>query len=67
MQKVAKIKAEIQALTARQRRALTKWLLDQEQEAWDRQMDDDAASGRLDFLIAEAEREEKAGRLRKFP
>ncbi len=36
-------------------------------EVWGRQIDEDAAAGRLDFLFEEAEAERRAGTLREWP
>jgi hypothetical protein len=44
---------------------LIEWL--QEQQEWDKQMDRDAASGRLDFLREEARSDRDAGLLREWP
>jgi len=33
---------------------------------WDKQMEEDAASGKLDFLFSEADQERKAGKLRDW-
>jgi hypothetical protein len=38
-----------------------------EHERWDAEMDRDASSGKLDFLIAEAQEDRKQGRLRDWP
>jgi len=38
-----------------------------EQERWDAQLDRDASSGKLDFLIAEALEDREQGRLRDWP
>ena len=38
-----------------------------EEERWDREMDQDASAGRLDFLIAEAQEDRAHGRLRGWP
>ena len=38
-----------------------------EQERWDRQMDQDASAGKLDFLIAEAREDRINGRLKNWP
>jgi hypothetical protein len=38
-----------------------------EQERWDAELDLDASSGRLDFLIAEAQADRKHGRLKDWP
>ncbi len=38
-----------------------------EQERWDAQMDRDASSGQLDFLIAEVQEDRRRGLLRDWP
>jgi len=67
MRTVAAIKHDIEQLPAQKKRALVRWLAEEENAAWDEQMGRDAAAGRLQFLIDEAEAESKAGKLRKFP
>lgn len=66
MMTVTEIKHAIAELPTRKRRALARWFADQESAAWDEEMDHDAAAGCLQFLVDEAEAEEKAGKLRKF-
>jgi len=67
MRTMAEIKHDIEQLPAQKRRALVRWLAEEENAAWDDQMERDAAAGRLQFLVDEAEAEAKAGTLRKFP
>jgi hypothetical protein len=38
-----------------------------EQERWDAELDRDASSGKLDFLIAEARENRQRGRLKDWP
>jgi hypothetical protein len=38
-----------------------------EQERWDAELDRDASSGKLDFLIAEAREDRQRGRLKDWP
>jgi hypothetical protein len=38
-----------------------------EQERWDAELDRDASSGKLDFLIAEAREDRQRGRLEDWP
>ena len=64
---VQQIKKAIELLPARQRCALARWLQKQENLSWDVQMDEDARSGQLQFLIDEAAQARTAGRLTKFP
>ncbi len=37
------------------------------EDAWDRQIDADAASGKLDFLVEEADAAIQSGKLREWP
>ncbi len=46
---------------------LTDRLVARRNAEWDRQIEEDAAAGRLDFLYDEAEAEGKAGVLRDWP
>ena len=47
--------------------ALTAFLVERDQAAWDDQMEQDAASGKLDRLFEEGESERAAGKLRNWP
>ncbi|HEV2046363.1 MAG TPA: hypothetical protein VGQ95_07165 [Chthoniobacterales bacterium] len=40
---------------------------EQDNAAWDKQMEKDAASGKLDFLFDEVERERASNQLRDWP
>ncbi|MCX5859845.1 MAG: hypothetical protein NT056_08130 [Proteobacteria bacterium] len=42
------------------------WFLERDWERWDRQIDADSASGRLDFLAREAREAKKDGKLRNL-
>ncbi len=44
-----------------------KWFDEYRAEAWDRQIERDAKSGRLDALISEAQADIAAGRVRETP
>ncbi len=46
---------------------LATWVSARYHDLWKRQMDDDAASGRLDFLFNEAAAERQAGSLPDWP
>jgi len=61
------IERAIDGLPAADVTRLAAWLLKRDHEAWDRQMQEDDAAGRLDFLFVEAEAESKAGTLRDWP
>jgi DNA repair photolyase len=62
---------EIQAAVLRLPRAeaarLAVWFAQRDAELWDREMEEDAASGRLDFLAQEGESEYRSGTLRDWP
>jgi hypothetical protein len=67
MMSVTELKHAIKKLPEQKRRALARWLSEQESKAWDEQMADDSASGRLQFLIDEANSARSGGKLKKFP
>ena len=64
---LAKIKELASQLPPEELTALTAFLVKRDQSAWDDQMDKDAASGKLDRLFEEAERERAKGTLRDWP
>jgi hypothetical protein len=65
---LAEIKDAVTGLTPRELAELTQFILERDApDAWDKQMEKDAAAGKLDFLIEEAEREEVRGDLRAGP
>jgi hypothetical protein len=51
---VAEIESAIAQLPARDFAELLAWLQEYRQRAWDKEIEDDLAAGRLDGLIAEA-------------
>ena len=51
------VEAAIKQLSERDVRDLAKWLQDYLDEMWDRQIEADLASGKLDHLMAQAEAE----------
>lgn len=55
MSKVEAIEAEIRQLSPAEFSELREWILAEDAEAWDRQIERDAASGRLDALFQRAE------------
>ena len=63
MTSVAEIKRAILDLTEEEYAELTDWLYSLEEDEWDREIEADAASGKLDFLKAEAEEAERNGTL----
>jgi hypothetical protein len=63
---VDEIKKAAGALSVNEREELLSWLLDVD-DAWDRQMAKDVASGKLDFLIEEARTAVHEESLRDWP
>ena len=53
-------------LTVEDRSELCKWLLEQDAEAWDREIEADVQAGKLDFLAEEALQEYRTGKTRKL-
>ncbi len=61
---VEAIKAAIEALSETDYVALRQWFSEKDWENWDRQIEADSKSGKLDFLIAEAKKEKEQGMLK---
>lgn len=64
---LTEIKDAVRELTPRELAELAAFISKEDNAAWDQQMEEDAASGKLDFLFDEAERERAAGQLRDWP
>lgn len=58
------VEAAIKQLPENEIRDLAKWLQDYLDEIWDRQIESDLASGKLDHLIAQAEADIAANNLK---
>lgn len=67
MSTVAEIKSAIDRLSPQERCELESLLHPRGDDDWDRQMQADAAGGKFDKLVEEAEAEREAGTLREFP
>ena len=67
MSTVLEIERAIEKLPAPDLTRLARWILERDNENWDRQMGEDAASGKLDFLVKEAEAARKDKTLRDWP
>jgi hypothetical protein len=67
MKTVEEIEREIQKLPPSGVAKLSTWLAEYDAKVWDKQIEEDAASGRLDFLFEEADKERKSGKLRDWP
>jgi hypothetical protein len=64
---LTEIKSAVRELSPKELAELAEFILKQDNVAWTRQIQDDAAGGKLDFLFDEADRERAAGQLRDWP
>jgi hypothetical protein len=62
MSTILEIESAISKLSREELSAFRAWFADFDAEAWDRQFEDDAKSGRLDALAEEALRDLREGR-----
>lgn len=63
---VEELEKAIAALSADERARLRAWFEDFMADEWDRQIERDAESGKLDRLVAESEADFRAGLFRKL-
>ncbi|HEY2828487.1 MAG TPA: hypothetical protein VGJ88_00105 [Thermoanaerobaculia bacterium] len=66
MTKLEAIEKQIQALSPAELAELRDWLLEREAEQWDREIERDAASGRLDELFEKSLSDHRAGKSREI-
>jgi hypothetical protein len=66
MTKVESLEEEIKNLSPDEFAELRHWLLEHDWDEWDRQIERDAATGRLDALFREARDEHRQGKSTKF-
>ncbi len=64
---LSEIKSAVSELSPKELAELASFIMRQDQAAWDTQMKEDAASGRLDFLFEEANSERARGQLHDWP
>ncbi len=67
MSTVAEIKAAISRLTPEERAEVARCLHEWEDDAWDKQMREDLASGRMDTLLKKVDSDIDQGKLRDLP
>ena len=67
MSRVEQIERAIQELSPEEFARLPQHIRSLEQERWERQLDNDAASGKLDFLQNEVRKERESGTLKAWP
>ena len=61
------IKRAVDALSSVELADLAAYVRERDTAAWDAQIEEDAAAGKLDFLFEEAEAERANGELRDWP
>ena len=66
MERVEDIQAAIESLPEDEYVRLRNWFSEKDWEKWDRQIEVDSESGKLDFLVKEAVEEKAEGKLRDF-
>lgn len=66
MSKVEEIQAAIESLPEEEYARLRNWFSERDWKKWDRQIEADSASGKLDFLVREALEEKAKGKLKDF-
>ncbi len=64
MSRVDKLKSEIERLQKEELAELMRWLSERDWERWDKELQADAESGKLDFLVREALDEKAKGTLK---
>jgi len=64
MSRVEAIQSAIVSLSPEEYAYLRQWFAERDWEQWDKQIEEDTASGKLDFLITEAMAEKAQGQLR---
>jgi hypothetical protein len=66
MSKVEEIQTVIEGLPEDEYVRLRKWFSERDWEKWDKEIEMDSGTGKLDFLINEALEEKKKGTLREL-
>ena len=64
MTKLEQIEKSVAELSSEELKAFAEWFAELQAERWDRQIENDAKSGRLDKLIGKARAEIAAGKVR---
>jgi hypothetical protein len=64
MVQITKIKKEIEQLPKQEYVNLRQWFAEKDWEAWDKQIEEDSNSGKLDFLAKEALQEKNNDKLK---
>jgi hypothetical protein len=62
--KIDELKAEVDNLPSEEFAEFFRWLSEKDWERWDKEIEADSESGRLDFLVREAREEKATGTLK---
>jgi hypothetical protein len=62
--RLADLENAVEHLTEPEYDKFRRWFLERDWQAWDREIEADSASGKLDFLVQEARDAKRTGRLR---
>jgi hypothetical protein len=60
------IQAEIESLSSEDFARLREWIAERDWQRWDKQIEQDASEGKLDFLKEEAQSAKQRGELREL-
>jgi hypothetical protein len=66
MTRLEEIVTAVSNLPEKEYSQFRQWFLERDWERWDRQIEADSASGRLDFLAREAREAKRTGKLRNL-
>jgi hypothetical protein len=66
MTKVQALKEKIEKLSSSELMELRAWIVEREAEVWDREIERDAASGKLDKLFEKSVDDHRAGKSREI-
>ena len=61
---LAELETAVERLSERDYDKFRRWFLERDWQTWDREIEADSASGKLDFLVQEARDAKRTGRLR---
>ena len=64
---LTEIKSAVRGLSPTELAELAKFIIEEDNAAWTKQMGKDAAAGKLDFLFDEADKERATAKLRDWP
>lgn len=64
MTRVEELEMAVDSLTPAEYSRFRSWFLERDWKKWDQEIEEDAAAGRLDFLVREASEARNSGKLR---